>query len=50
VRHDEGNETYWSDPKREAEALAELTERSVAYDAKLMRDGDDVRVAGLGPP
>jgi poly-gamma-glutamate capsule biosynthesis protein CapA/YwtB (metallophosphatase superfamily) len=44
VRHNERNETFWSDPDREAEALADLTERSIAYGAKLVRDGGEVRV------
>jgi poly-gamma-glutamate synthesis protein (capsule biosynthesis protein) len=47
VRHDAGNETYWSDPRREAEALADLTQRSAAYGAKLVHDGNEVRVVGL---
>jgi poly-gamma-glutamate synthesis protein (capsule biosynthesis protein) len=44
VRHNDRNETFWSDPDREAEALAALTERSKAYGARLTRDGNEVRV------
>lgn len=45
VRHNERNETYWSDPDQEAEALADLTARSVPLGATLTRDGNEVRVA-----
>jgi hypothetical protein len=45
VRHDEKNETYWSDPDREAEALADLTGRSATYGGRLARDGAEVRVS-----
>jgi poly-gamma-glutamate capsule biosynthesis protein CapA/YwtB (metallophosphatase superfamily) len=44
VRHTDDNETYWSDPDKEAEELADLTERSAAYGAKLVRNGHEVRV------
>ena len=44
VRHTEDNETYWSDPDKEADELADLAERSAAYGAKLMRNGHEVRV------
>ena len=47
VRHDEKNETYWSDPEREAEVLAGLARLSAACGAKLTRDGDDVRVTSI---
>ncbi len=45
VRHDERNETYWSDPDKEREALAGLTDVSATFGAELARDGSDVRVA-----
>jgi poly-gamma-glutamate capsule biosynthesis protein CapA/YwtB (metallophosphatase superfamily) len=45
VRHTEDNETFWSDLDVEADEVAELTKRSVAYGAKLVRDGSEVRVA-----
>jgi poly-gamma-glutamate synthesis protein (capsule biosynthesis protein) len=44
VRHTEDNQTYWSDPDKEAEELADLAERSATYGAKLMRHGSEVRV------
>ncbi len=44
VRHSADNETFWSDPDKEAAALADLAERSASYGAKLIRDGDEVRV------
>jgi len=44
VRHTDDNETYWSDPDKEADALADLTERSVPLGAKLTRNGHEVRV------
>ena len=44
VRHSEGNETYWSDLDKEAEELADLAQRSAAYGAKLVREGNDMRV------
>ncbi|HEY4920236.1 MAG TPA: CapA family protein [Xanthobacteraceae bacterium] len=49
VRHDEKNETFWSDPGTEAEALADLTARSESFGATLTRDGNEVRVASLNP-
>jgi len=49
VRHDEKNETFWSDPEWEAEALTDLTKRSEPFGAMLTRDGNDVRVASLNP-
>ncbi len=45
VRHNERNETCWSDPDREADALADLTARSASLGATLARDADEVRVA-----
>jgi len=44
VRHTEDNETFWSDPDRETDELADLAERSAAYGAKLVRNGHEVRV------
>jgi hypothetical protein len=44
VRHTEGNETFWSDPDREADQLADLATRSRAYGAKLVREGAGVIV------
>jgi poly-gamma-glutamate capsule biosynthesis protein CapA/YwtB (metallophosphatase superfamily) len=44
VRHTEGNETYWAELDKETGELAELAKRSVAFGAKLVRDGHDVRV------
>jgi hypothetical protein len=44
VRHTEDNETYWSDPDKEAEEFADLAERSATYGAKLVRNGSEVRV------
>jgi poly-gamma-glutamate capsule biosynthesis protein CapA/YwtB (metallophosphatase superfamily) len=44
VRHSEDNETYWSDPDKETEELADLAERSAAYGAKLVRTGSEMRV------
>lgn len=44
VRHTKDNETYWSDPDKEAEELADLAERSAAYGAKLVRTGHEVRI------
>ena len=44
VRHTEGNETYWSDPDKEAADLADLAKRSAPLGAKLVRDGQEVRV------
>jgi poly-gamma-glutamate synthesis protein (capsule biosynthesis protein) len=49
ARHDEKNETFWSDPDREAEALADLTARSERFGAMLTRDGEDVRIAAGNP-
>jgi poly-gamma-glutamate capsule biosynthesis protein CapA/YwtB (metallophosphatase superfamily) len=49
VRHDEGNETYCSDPDREAEALADLAARSESFGAMLTRDGDELRIAAGKP-
>jgi poly-gamma-glutamate synthesis protein (capsule biosynthesis protein) len=45
VRHDEKNETFWSDPEREAETLADLTERSGNLGGTLTRAGGEVHVA-----
>jgi poly-gamma-glutamate capsule biosynthesis protein CapA/YwtB (metallophosphatase superfamily) len=47
VRHTEGNETYWSDMDKEAEELADLAKRSVAYGAKIERNGHEVRVGAV---
>ena len=44
VRHTEGNETFWCGLDKEAEELAELAKRSVPYGAKLVCDGNDVRI------
>jgi poly-gamma-glutamate synthesis protein (capsule biosynthesis protein) len=44
VRHSEDNETFLSDPDREADALADLATRSAALGAKLVREGNEVRV------
>ena len=44
VRHTEDNETYWSDPDKEADELADLVTRSAAYGAKLVRNGHEVWV------
>ena len=44
ARHNARNETFWSDPDQEAEALADLTERSKAHGARLTRDKNEVRV------
>jgi len=44
VRHNDRNETFWSDPDQEVEALADLTERSKTYGARLTRDKNEVRV------
>jgi len=44
VRHTEANETFWSDPEKEADELADLAARSRTYGAKLVRDGHEVRV------
>jgi hypothetical protein len=44
VRHTEDNETFWSDPDKEADELVDLATRSVPLGAKLVRDGHEVRV------
>jgi poly-gamma-glutamate synthesis protein (capsule biosynthesis protein) len=44
VRHTEDNETFWSDPDKEAHDLADLAKRSVEYGAKLVRNGHELRV------
>jgi poly-gamma-glutamate synthesis protein (capsule biosynthesis protein) len=44
VRHTDDNETFWSDPDKEADELADLATRSVPLGAKLVRDGHEVRV------
>jgi poly-gamma-glutamate capsule biosynthesis protein CapA/YwtB (metallophosphatase superfamily) len=48
VRHNERNETFWSDPEKEAEELADLAAQSVPFGAKLTREGHEVRV-GASP-
>jgi poly-gamma-glutamate capsule biosynthesis protein CapA/YwtB (metallophosphatase superfamily) len=45
VRHNEANETFWSDPDKDADALADLAQRSAQYGARLSREGNEVRVA-----
>jgi poly-gamma-glutamate capsule biosynthesis protein CapA/YwtB (metallophosphatase superfamily) len=44
VRHTDDNETFWSTPEAEADALADLTARSAALGASLTREGAEVRV------
>src|SRR5262249_62242753 len=44
VRHTEDNETYWPDPAKETDELADLVTRSAAYGAKLVRNGHEVWV------
>jgi poly-gamma-glutamate synthesis protein (capsule biosynthesis protein) len=44
VRHNARNETFWSDPDKEAEEFADLAARSAPFGAKLRRDGNHVRV------
>jgi len=44
VRHTEDNETFWSNPDKEAGEFADLAERSAVLGAKLLREGLEVRV------
>jgi poly-gamma-glutamate synthesis protein (capsule biosynthesis protein) len=44
VRHNDRNETFWSDPGKEADALADLAARSVPLGATLVREGNEVRI------
>ena len=44
VRHNEDNETYFCDPAKEGEALAEITSRSEPFGTKLTIAGDEVTV------
>ncbi len=45
VRHNDRNETYWSDAGKEVGALADLAARSAPFGATLVRDGNEVQVA-----
>ena len=44
VRHNEMNETYFCDPAKESEALAEITKRSEPYGTKLTIAGEEVTI------
>ncbi len=45
VRHDDGNRTYFPDPRVETAALEDIQSRSDVYGTKLSIAGDEVRVA-----
>jgi poly-gamma-glutamate capsule biosynthesis protein CapA/YwtB (metallophosphatase superfamily) len=45
VRHNEANETYFCDPSREGDALAEITKRSTPLGTKMTIRGDEVVIA-----
>lgn len=45
VRHNDANETYVSDPTKDAKGLEGITSRSKVYDTRFTIEGDEVRVA-----
>jgi poly-gamma-glutamate synthesis protein (capsule biosynthesis protein) len=44
VRHNESNESFFCELRKEAETLAYLTEKSAGYGTKLVAEGDQLRV------
>jgi poly-gamma-glutamate synthesis protein (capsule biosynthesis protein) len=44
VRHNAANETYVCDPRKETQALEEITSRSKAYDTRFSIEGDEVKI------
>lgn len=49
VRHNDANETYVTDPNKDAKALEGITARSKVYDTRFTIEGDEVRIS-LAPP
>ena len=44
VRHNDANETYFSDPAKDKQALEEIASRSTAFGTKLAIAGDEVKI------
>jgi poly-gamma-glutamate synthesis protein (capsule biosynthesis protein) len=44
VRHNEANETYFCDPKKESHALEEIGRRSAAFSTKLAVAGEEIKI------
>lgn len=47
VRHNDDNETFFSDPAREADDIAELAAKSAEFGAQLAVDGDELVVTSI---